>query len=71
MTLNDFEWPFYVKFPLIRIAIDYLLLIYCRVSLHLDLQFFTHVISGEVREAEYRTVIRRKFGIRGKTADLS
>jgi len=28
------------------------------------------VTSGEVREAELQTVIRRIFGIRGKSADL-
>ena len=30
----------------------------------------THVTSGEVREAELQTVIRRIFGICGKSADL-
>jgi len=48
VTLNDFEWPFYVivhyyELPLIH----YLLLIYCRL-------FFAHdMTSGEVREAQY------------------
>ena len=48
MTLNDLEcleWPFYVKFSLLRTAIDsYYLLIFRRVCLH------THVTSGGVRK---------------------
>ena len=41
VTLNDFEWPFYVICSLLRTATDSLFVTYC------------DVISGEVREAEY------------------
>jgi len=44
MTLNKLEWlewPFYVKFSLLRTVFEsYYLLIYCTVCLH------THVASG-------------------------
>jgi len=45
MTLNYFEWPFYVKFSLLQTYFENCyLLIYCRVCLH------THVTSGDVRK---------------------
>ena len=62
MTLNDLEWPFYVNFHYYDQPFEKLFLhTYMRLCLY-------HVTCGDVRR---RTVIRRMFGIRGKTADLS
>jgi len=62
MTLNDLEWPSYVKFSLLRTELSQIILNTYRTAC------LYHVISGDVRR---RTVIRRIFWIRGKTADLS
>jgi len=48
MTMNDvewLEWPFYVKFSLLRTDFESCyLLTYCRVYLHI------HVTNGDVRQ---------------------
>ena len=61
MTFNDVEWPFYVKFSLLRTALFTL----CTVE---------SVYTRDQRRCAdvwKRTVIRRIFWIREKTADLS
>ena len=71
MTLNGLKGNFtlylhYYERPLT----DYLLLIYCSLLITHVTGWPMHVTSGEVRELEYQIVIRRIFGIRGKSADL-
>jgi len=58
MTLNDLEWPFYVKFSLLRTAVGQTILTYLLYRC-----LSVHVTTGDVRK---RSVIRRIFGIRGK-----
>jgi len=62
MTLNDPEWPRYIKFSLLRTVLsEFILHTYRRAYLH-------HVTSEDVRKWN---VMRRIFGIHGSTADLS
>jgi len=56
MTLNDLEWRFYVKFHYYEQLFEKLFLTY--------FVCFHRVTSGDVRK---RKVIRRTFGIHGKT----
>ena len=64
MTLNDFEWPFYVKFSLLQTHFQQLRYILTVESVYTR----DHWRCVDVRK---RTVIRRVFGTCGKTADLS
>jgi len=60
MTLNDFEWlewPFYITLSLLRTALS-------AISLYITVES-VYVMCGCAEG------IRRIFGIRGKTADLS
>ena len=59
--IHDLEWPFYDKFSLLQTALSEIILhTYRRVYLY-------HVTSGDVRKW---TMIRRIYGILGRTADL-
>jgi len=67
MTLDDLEWPFYVKFSLLRTALKSEFFYTLTVEPIYRIFLLYVVTSKEVRK---RTVIRRIFGIR-RTADLS
>ena len=65
MTLNDLEWPFYVKFSLLRTALS-------EIILHtFPRAYLYHVTSGDVRKRTVKIVIRIILRIRERIADLS
>jgi len=67
VTLNDLEWPFYVKFSLLSTALSEIILHTYAESIY-RIFLLHHVTSRDVRK---RTVICRIFGIHGRTAELS
>jgi len=67
MTLNDLEWPFYIKFSPLRTALSEF--IYILTVEPIYRVFLLYYLT--TRDVRKRTVIRSIFVIRGRTADLS